>query len=219
MRFIIFILMVLLNQQCVSTKSLHILTIGDSNGANEIGWVYQLTKIRPDDSFFNCSIGGNTIGFDNLGKDTLNTLKNVNRYIKNAEDSLHTIDMILVMLGTNDCKAVFDSEQSEVFGNLDKLIQMIKNYPYQSDKTPEIVLISPPPIGKDSMLLPKYYGGLNRLEKLLPSYKYIAEKYDCKYIDIFHPLFHDFLSLTVDGIHLNEEGYRKTAEIIDKALK
>ena len=123
------------------------------------------------------------------------------------------------MLGTNDCKAVFDSLQSEVSSNLEKLVQMIKKFPYASQNRPQIVLITPPPIGPDSMLLPKYYGGLNRLEKLLPNYQRISEKYDCGYIDIFHPLFNNFDSLTVDGIHLNETGYKKAAEIIDKALK
>ena len=35
-----------------------IVTIGDSNGANEDGWVNQLKSIRPQDSILNYSISG-----------------------------------------------------------------------------------------------------------------------------------------------------------------
>ena len=219
MKIITLLITLIMHQPDDSVKTYNILTIGDSNGTSQEGWVYQLGILRGNDKIFNCSVGGNTIGFDNLGQTKLNTLKNVNQYIKSAEDSLKRLDMILIMLGTNDCKAVFDSLQQDVPGNLEELVDIIFNYPYISQKVPQIVLITPPPIGKDSMLLPKYYGGLMRLERLLPEYKRISEKYNCKYVDIFHPLFNGFESLTVDGIHLNEAGYKKAAFIINEAIK
>ncbi|MBN2215388.1 MAG: SGNH/GDSL hydrolase family protein [Bacteroidales bacterium] len=200
-------------------KPLNIMIIGDSNGASEKGWVYQLDKLRHGtDHLINYSIGGNTIGFDNLGRDTLNTLKNINGYIKNAEDSLQYLDKILICLGTNDCKAVFDTLQSEVPLNLEKLILIIRDHPFCSDIIPDIVLITPPPVAVDSLLLPKYFGGKKRLEKLLPHYRIIADKYGCLYVDIYHPLSGDFTSYTVDGIHLNEAGSIRAAEIINEMI-
>ncbi|MBN2610836.1 MAG: hypothetical protein JXB00_04690 [Bacteroidales bacterium] len=212
-------ILIFLHPGCRQHHPLNILAIGDSNGASPIGWVYQLKEAHPGNSYFNCSTGGNTIGFDNLGKKSLNTLANIENYLRNAEDSLKKLDKILIMLGTNDCKAVFDTLQHEVPVNLDKLIYYVKNYPYKSGTSPEIILISPPPIGNDSILLPKYFGGMERLQKLLPHYRDIAKKYGCRYIDIFNPLKEDFLELTEDGIHLNEAGYKKAAVIIGQYLE
>ncbi len=219
MRFLLFILFIVSCGPSRMDKSLNILVLGDSNGASRRGWVYQLDSLRRgSDNFINYSTGGNTIGFDNLNRETLNTLKNINRYIKNAEDSVRMIDGILICLGTNDCKAVFDSLQSHVPVSLDKLVQAVRNYPYAAGNMPAIVLITPPPIADDSVLLPKYHGGRARLERLLPAYRIIADKYDCLFVDIFHPLAEDFMLLTEDGIHLNEEGSLRAAEIIYKTM-
>lgn len=215
-----FVFLLMSCHQSYMDKPLNIVIIGDSNGASETGWVYQLDKLRnKGDILINHSIGGNTIGFDNLGRDTLNTLKNINGYIRIAEDSVRMIDKVLICLGTNDCKAVFDTLQSLVPVNLEKLIQAVRDYPYAAETIPEIVLITPPPIAEDSVLLPKYKGGKERLKNLLPGYRMIADKYDCRYADIYHPLVSDFMSLTEDGIHLNETGSLKAAEIINEAMK
>ena len=102
--------------------------------------------------------------------------------------------------------------------NLERLISTIRDHPFGSDKIPDIVLITPPPIVVDSLLLPKYFGGRERLGKLLPHYRNIADKYGCLYADIYHPLSDDFDLYTVDGIHLNEAGSVRAAEIINAAI-
>jgi lysophospholipase L1-like esterase len=220
MGILLYLLLLIPVSQYYKDKPLNILVIGDSNGASQRGWVYQLDRLRNgSDRLINYSIGGNTIGFDNLGRDTLNTLKNISRYIVNAEDSIQRLDKILICLGTNDCKAVFDTLQSQVSLNLEKLILSIRNHPYSMGNKPDIVIITPPPIADDSLLLPKYFGGKERLEKLLPFYRIIANKYGCRYVDIYHPLSTDFKSFTLDGIHLNEPGSLRAAEIINTAIK
>ena len=206
MRILMFVLLLMSCNPSYMDKSFNIVIIGDSNGASETGWVYQLDKLRnKGDILINHSIGGNTIGFDNLNRDTL----------KRDQSTVAWT----FCLGTNDCKAVFDTLQSFVPVNLEKLIRAVRNYPYAAGTIPGIVLITPPPIADDSVLLPKYYGGKERLNNLLPSYRMIAEKYDCGYADIYNPLVSDFMSLTEDGIHLNETGSLKAAEIINEALK
>jgi len=194
------------------------IVLGDSNGAFDSGWVYQLSKIHPEINFINFSIPGNTIGFDNLGKDTLNTLKNIYKYLDKAYQITDRIDIILIMLGTNDCKAIFESVQNKVLVNLDSLLKILINYKY-SHKKPTIVLITPPPAGNDSILLPKYHGISDRLQKLVPKYRAIAKKNKIYYIDIYNPLKKDFYKLTTDGIHFKTVGYIEMANIIDNSLK
>lgn len=199
-------------------QNLRILAIGDSHGQAENGWVNQLKELRPEDSIFNLSIGGATIGFKNLDRDTLNTLKNIDGYLKRGEARLNEIDYIIVALGTNDNKAVFDSLQRIVPENLEKLILHIIKYPYKKPN-PKIVLVTPPPIAPDSLLAEKYVGASERLEKLMPSYKKISDKYGLLYVDVWTPLLENFPALTQDGIHLTSEGYRMAAELMNGVIE
>ncbi len=84
---IIGIMIILCFLSCEDRKAEYILAIVDSHGAIEQGWVDQLRELRPNDSILNYCISGNTIGFDNLNRDTLNTIKNINKYINKAVTS------------------------------------------------------------------------------------------------------------------------------------
>jgi pimeloyl-ACP methyl ester carboxylesterase/lysophospholipase L1-like esterase len=198
-----------------------ILTIGDSNGASDIGWVHQLKKLRPQDSIYNYSISGNTLGFDNLGNEKLNTLKNIGDYLTDAQSKAggKAIDDIVILLGTNDCKKVFEDQGDEVLENLRKLIHVLQVWKFPDDNKPEIYVVSPPPIGQDSLLLAKYQGGDERLRILLPGFLAIALKANCLYIDIYNELDPQFDQMHVDGIHLNEKGSRIAATSISRFLQ
>lgn len=202
---------------CKQDDSRVILAVGDSHGAWEEGWVNQLKALRPNDSIINTAVSGNTIGFDNLGNTSLNELKNIRKHLTLANSYPYDISYIIVLLGTNDCKSVFDSLQSNVTENLDTLIGIIASFNF-NHTTSKIILATPPPIATDEKLEPKYYGGRMRLEKLLPSYQSIAKKYDCIYLNTYNLLLKDFDSLNKDGIHLNEEGYRRIALLLNEQI-
>ena len=199
-------------------SSYFILAIGDSHGAWETGWVNQLRKLRPQDSIMNVAVSGNTIGFDNLDKASLNELKNIHQHLISAEVPTKRIDYIIVLLGTNDCKAVFDSLQQEVPQNLERLIQIIVTFEYKQQNPPGIILATPPPIDADENLEPKYIGSSDRLRKLLPFYKSTAEKYHCSFVNVYIHLLAEFSSISKDGLHLTEDGYKKVALIINEQI-
>ncbi|MDF9798261.1 pimeloyl-ACP methyl ester carboxylesterase [Catalinimonas alkaloidigena] len=130
-------------------KKFNILTIGDSNGATESGWPEQMKKLLPYARVINTSVSGNTIGFDNLGRENLNTLKNIEAYLQHATDSLaeEKLDYIILGLGTNDTKKVFADRQDEVIKNMESLVQKIKAFPAFKNHTPNILILTPPPYG------------------------------------------------------------------------
>lgn len=201
-----------------SAKKINILAVGDSNGAHEKGWVYQLQQIRSTDVVINSCVSGNTIGFDNLGREKLNTLKNIDSYISKAVDSVASIDIVIVMLGTNDCKAVFDKQQKKVPANLTKLIEMIKTHKAFKNKLPEIVIVTPPPYGPKNMLIEKYLGAPGRVKSLIAKFKKAAKTNNCPFIDIYTPLLPVIKYITSDGVHLIPEGQKIVALIINEYI-
>lgn len=199
--------------------SLKILTIGDSNGALPFSWVNQLKQIRSNDTIFNISISGNTIGFNNNGRSSLNTLANIGSYMEKAYASLKSIDRIIIMIGTNDCKTVFKDSLSVVPGNMSKLIIEIKQIAKLHKNKPVIYIVSPPPFGPDDMLEEKYKGGMERVTLLNEQLKIIAKSESVKFINTCQILSPVFKQLTPDGVHLNADGQRMIALIIQENLK
>lgn len=197
-----------------------IVTIGDSNGASETGWVTQLQSLRPDDHILNFSVSGNTIGFDNLDNPNLNTLRHINSYLENAvaQSAGLSIDEILINLGTNDSKAIFDTRSHQVPINLFYLIDKIQQFPFDQIIPPRITIITPPPYGPDSVMLEKYHGGAERVESLVSSFKQITTASGIGFIDIHALLNDDYPSLAPDGIHMTVEGQRRIAMAIHTYL-
>jgi len=200
-------------------NSLKILAIGDSNGALHDGWVTQLKKVRSNDTIFNISISGNTIGFNNNGHKSLNTLANIDDYIDKAYVRLGKLDMIIMMIGTNDCKSVFKDSLSVVPGNMKKLIDEIKLKAGIHKGKPLIFIVSPPPFGPDELIGEKYAGGLERVSHLNEMLATVASDEKIQFIDIFHILLPVFKTLSVDGVHLNPDGQMMIARIIQENLK
>ncbi|MEZ5044047.1 MAG: GDSL-type esterase/lipase family protein [Saprospiraceae bacterium] len=195
-------------------RPLKVLALGDSNGALEEGWVNQLRWLRFKDRFYNTSISGNTIGFDNLDRVALNTLSNLDQYLKAGVESLKGLDKILIMLGTNDCKAVFDDRLEEVPKHLEQLLQNIKAHPLYRQYQPKIYVVSPPPYAHDDQLIPKYKGGAGDIAWLFPRFKAISEKMDCVFIDVYSILLPEWGQYSADGIHMKPAAQKLVAEKI-----
>ena len=200
-------------------KSLNILTIGDSNGALPFGWVYQLRQIRTNDTIFNISISGNTIGFNNNGRASLNTLSNIEGYMEKAYAKLGHIDRIIFMIGTNDCKSVFKDSLLVVPDNMKKLIAEVKKITKLHKNMPVIYIVSPPPFGPDELVGEKYAGGMDRVSQLNKNLELIAKEESVIFINTCQILEPVFKQLTSDGVHLNTAGQKMIALIIQENLK
>jgi lysophospholipase L1-like esterase len=213
-KYIWFFLVLLFMVACSNQPTL-ILTIGDSNGAAQDGWVVQLTKLCPEISIINKSISGNTIGFDNNGRENLNALRMIETYLQEAEKEAgpNPIDLVLINLGTNDSKAVFDDRKTEVPQNLTKLISFIQNYSFQNIR-PAITIVSPPPYGPDSIMKEKYHGGNKRVRALVPQFEQIAQNMGCGFINIYDVLKPVYDQYSPDGVHMKAEGQLLIAQTI-----
>ncbi|MEJ2637367.1 MAG: GDSL-type esterase/lipase family protein [Calditrichia bacterium] len=206
-----------------NARNCYILTIGDSNGAGPGKWPEKLAAgLGEGYRIINNSQSGRTIGFDNLGKKSLNTVKQINDILKDAcaaVDNGAGFDKILICLGTNDCKACFDDRQSEVTKNLEKLITSIHEYNYPGGKKPELIIISPPPYGKKASSTSKYKDGDKKVKALVPQFEELSKKLHCGFINLYAPMLPDVEELSIDGVHFTDEGYSVMADLIGSALE
>lgn len=194
-----------------------ILTLGDSNGAAPDGWVARLRARRMQDVVLNTSIAGNTIGFDNGGRPELNTLRNIDAVLETQAGRAGGIDVIVLVLGTNDAKAEFAGRESEVIANMDALLGRIRAHPLLKTRPvpPSIVVASPPPMGPEEKLAPKYAGGPARVVRFAAAWREAAARHGAIYLDLHSALQPALAHLTTDGVHLTPEAQEMVAAMID----
>jgi lysophospholipase L1-like esterase len=128
-------------------------------------------------------------------------------------ESTDPIDGLIIMLGTNDIKSIYNLTPVEIAGHLLQTIEFVRKIK-DLEKIPHILIVCPPPVinpetnDLDSRMVP----GLEAF-KVLPSlYKEIAQKSDCGFINAG-----DYISSSkIDGYHLDEEGHLILAKVIEK---
>ncbi|RCW32550.1 GDSL-type esterase/lipase family protein [Marinilabilia salmonicolor] len=198
----------------------NILTLGDSNGEIQWGWVNQLRKMMPESEIVNISRSGRTIGFDNLGRTELNALSHINEFMDQAREQMgnQKYDFVIICLGTNDTKKVFAGRQNEVVVNFEKLFWRIKKHSMVKQSNPRLIFVTPPPM-RTTNILDKYKGGNERLNKLIPQFKSVAGRKGFQVIDVYHPLLGVLDYYAMDGIHMAAEGQQIVASYIVDYLK
>lgn len=125
------------------------------------------------------------------------------------------LDLVTVMLGTNDCKTVYGASAEVIGKGIEKIIGQIKTIAPQT----KILLISPILLG-DDVWKAEYDPEFSResvavSKKLKDVYKRIAEKNNCMFLaasDIAKPSERD-------QEHLDEKGHEKLADGIYEKLK
>lgn len=157
---------------------------------------------------------GRTTVFD----DPLRDYRNGAKVLPEILETNGLVDVVIVMLGTNDCKTMY-SATSEVIGKgIDKIIGQIHFYSGMS----KILLISPIHFGKKIWKKeydPEFSASSIEVNKELAGvYKRVAKKRDIYFLDASlyaKPSETDQEHLDVEGHHLLAEAvYKRVSEII-----
>jgi polygalacturonase/lysophospholipase L1-like esterase len=208
-----------------SYQQLNIFTLGDSNGTFPESWPKQLRHALANAQVFNTQVfniskSGRTIGFVNNGDSTLNSLLVIDENLKKAAEFTKSrpFDFVVIELGTNDAKAVFAGRQKEVPANLEKLINKIKSCSYPTISKAKIVIISPPPYGVKAEIQEKYAGGGKRVEKMSKTFRKVAKRNNCLFVNGFKTPGLDINTMTTDGLHLDAVASQKLVEPVVKLI-
>jgi lysophospholipase L1-like esterase len=86
-------------------------------------------------------------------------LKNRNSFKTISSDLqfYHDLDLIIVQLGTNDCKCEYNDSAEDITNNLEALLDIIKK-----EINVDIIVISPAIITEDNKITQKYYIGAQK---------------------------------------------------------
>ncbi len=134
--------------------------------------------------------------------------------------STHTpLDLVVIMLGTNDLKKRFSASPFEASLGIERLIDLIRRHNYAPvEKAPEVLIVSPPPITFLCDAFAEHFrvSAPEESKKFASFYGDAAERNGCRFLDA--ATFADVSKH--DGIHLTREGQWTFAEKVkDTILK
>ena len=95
-------------------------------------------------------LSGRTTCFDDPIHEGLNGLAYIYPCLKSHE----TIDLLIIMLGTNDCKDRFYASAACIGLGMARLVKKAKDTDCWGGKQPNILVIAPPPIGEGMLTSP-----------------------------------------------------------------
>jgi lysophospholipase L1-like esterase len=130
-------------------------------------------------------------------------------YLDSAIVSHEPLDLVIIMLGTNDTKSYLDRSPLEIglgMGELINIVQEGSGLGWYEYTPPTVLVISPPPLGEeiDPGAAEAFADGAEKIAQLPPIYAAIAEAAGVHFFDAATVV--EVEHVGADGIHLLAEG-------------
>ena len=155
---------------------------------------------------------GRTIATDDPAEGEKNGLL----YIRPCMESHNPFYMLIIMLGSNDCKRKFAYSSMDIAGEMQIFLEKVIAYNhFRCNDSFKILLISPPVISeamKESWLGDSFgYENAKKVSSEISGwYKQLAQMYDCLYLDAA-----EYVKVSdLDGVHMDAENQRKLARAV-----
>ena len=123
----------------------------------------------------------------------------------------HPLDLVVVMLGTNDLKERFAASPTDIAHGAGELVKAIQRSAFGRDgQSPQVVLVSPPLIGRLRQFATEFKGAHFKSRRLASAFHHVAESESCAFLDAGSLVS----GSDADGVHLD----RGSHSIIGRAV-
>ncbi len=159
-------------------------------------------------------------GRTTLYDDPFDGWKNGMDYLMPCIYSHRPIDIVILMLGSNDLKLTFRLNAEKIAHSAGQLVDVIQSFTAEKQEfVPKIVLVSPPEIGKN-IRTSAFYGAFNEdsieESKRFPEfYKKVADEKGCVFFDAAKYIYPS----DIDSLHLTPEGHKILANELSHVVK
>ncbi|CAD7046281.1 arylesterase [Pseudorhizobium endolithicum] len=130
--------------------------------------------------------------------------------VKTLPTVLHThmpLDLIIIMLGTNDMKPGIAGTAIAARQGIQRLVALVRHHEWSFDyDAPDILIVSPPPLCEtaDPIFAAMFAGGIEQSAMLASLYRDLADELGCGFYDAASVA----RTTPLDGVHLDAENTR-----------
>jgi lysophospholipase L1-like esterase len=157
-------------------------------------------------------LGGRTT----VWEDPIEGHKNGKEYLIPCLATHSPLDLVIIMLGTNDLKYRFSVTAQDIAAGAGILVDIVnKSGTPKNAKTPRVLLLAPPPLGKLTELKEMFEGGQEKSRRFSKHFKAVADMYGCQFFDSSTVI----KSSDIDGIHLEKEAHQQLGRAVAREVK
>ena len=133
-----------------------------------------------------------------------------------ALESHRPLDLVILMLGTNDLKAQYMVRPPDIARSVDRLVSHIAASECGPDRAaPAILVIAPPPILETGCLAEMYTGGAEKSRDLGALFSTVAARHGAGFLDAGKVI----RSSPLDGIHFDADEHAKLAVAVTQKVR
>lgn len=138
--------------------------------------------------------------------------RNGAEYLLPCLDTHDPIDLVIIMLGTNELKTEFYRNPKEIGEIFEEYFvkKILARKSVCRKTTPKLLVVAPPEITKEN---PKFIGSIEKSQKLNDIYEDIAIRNGCDFIG------NGDWEVGEDGVHLSRDGHRILASKLSRKIK
>jgi lysophospholipase L1-like esterase len=126
------------------------------------------------------------------------------------------LDLVILMLGTNDLKHRFAASPSDIADSIEVVARAVQNSEAgPSGVPPAVMIIAPPPMQEVDWLAEMFVGGAEKSLEFGSRFAEVAQRCGAAFLDAGTIVE----SSTVDGIHLESESHRALGIAVFKAVE
>jgi lysophospholipase L1-like esterase len=116
------------------------------------------------------------------------------------------LDLIIIMLGTNDTKYRFSASIHDIGLGLGVLVDEIGRFPFEmmGGRRPDILIIAPPPIRSVQNIPGSFMGAFEKSKNFAEVFRRVAEEKKCLFFDAGKVVS----SSPIDGVHFSAESHK-----------
>ena len=155
-------------------------------------------------------LSGRTTVFEDPIHEGMPTLPVLVPLLKSHE----TVDLLVLMLGTNDTKERFNASAALIAQGMVRLVQKARTVDCWGEHEPRILIVAPPPIGEAFYDEVMGEGCVEKSRGLAAWYSRIAEQEHCFFMDADGCEFN-----SVDHMHLTKNGHARLAERLSEFIR
>ena len=123
------------------------------------------------------------------------------------------VDLLIIMLGTNDTKERFSANAAAIAAGMERLIKKCKDTECWGAHKPNILVVCPPPLGDGFHDEVMGKGCVEKSKALPPFLKAVAERNGVHYLDAKDCEFN-----SVDFTHLTRKGHTQLARLLSEEI-
>lgn len=156
-------------------------------------------------------------GRTTVWNDPIESYRNGKHYLIPCLETHCPLDLVILMLGTNDLKRRFSLASYDIARGISVLIDIIhKSNAGLDSAAPRVLLLAPPPLGRLADEEAKKFEGAEVKSRLLAKYyAQVTQEHRCVFLDTSEVI----TSSDIDGVHLEASEHHKLGLIVAVKVK